>query len=121
MGDDLEVLSEIPDGTITVDLLTGKDHHSIVCELNLHVSKEITVWLIHQSGKEGINWAKMETASLVVTVDTEKIKTNKKQVVMFNFECKATLCTSEACYEAALIENVKWHTRIAMWNKKSEA
>ena len=121
MGEDLEALSELPDGTITIDLLTGKDNHSIVGELNLHVSKEITAWLLYQSSKEGIDWTKMVSASLVVAIDTGKVATNKKKVVMFNFECKAKLCTSEACYEASLVETAKWHTRIAMWNKKAEA
>ncbi|MES2673321.1 MAG: hypothetical protein V4660_03735 [Pseudomonadota bacterium] len=117
MGNDLEILSEIPDGIITIDLLAGKDSHSIVGELNLSVSKEVTAWLSHQSAKEGIDWAKMDSATLEVAMDTGKVATNREKIVMFNFECKAKLCTADACYETAFLETAKWHTRISTWKK----
>lgn len=111
MGDDLEVLSEVPDGTITIDLLKGTANHSVVGNLELHISQEIAAWLSQQSAKEGINWSEMKSATLEVLIDTGRVATNKKKVVMFNFTCLAKLSTSEACYEANLIESAKWHTR----------
>ena len=113
MGDDLEILSELPDGTIIIDLLTGVANHSIKGPLELHISKEIQAWLQQQGSKEGIDISELESGTLEVDIDTSKVATNKKKVVMFNFECRSAIKTSEACYEANIKDMHQWHTRIA--------
>lgn len=113
MGDDLEKLSELADGTISIDLLTGEATHSKSGVLDLYISKEIQAWLQNQSEKEGINISELERGVLEVDIDSNKVATNKKKVIMFHFQCRSKLTTNEACYEGTLKETHKWHTRIA--------
>ena len=112
MGDDLEVMSELPDGTITLNLLTGDAKHSIVGGLDLHIAKEIQAWLQQQSEKEGVDVSQLKSATLEVDVDTGKVATNKKKVVMFSFECRSNIETDETSYQATVKDMHQWHTRI---------
>ena len=114
MGDDLEVLSELPDGKITVNLLTGNAYHFEVGEIDLWIPKELQAWLQDQSKKEGVDIGGIESAILEVDIDKNKVATNKKKVVMFHFDCNSLFTTSEACYSGALKEVHKWHSRIAI-------
>lgn len=113
MGDDLEALSDLPNGTISLNLLTGVATHSISGQIDLHIAKEIHAWLQQQSAKEGIDISQLVTATLEIDVDTSKVATNKKKIVMFNFECRSNIQTPETTYHATLKEAHKWHTRVA--------
>jgi len=112
MGNDLEVMSELPDGTMSLNLLTGEAHHSIAGQIDLHIAKEIQVWLEQQGEKEGVDISQLESATLDVDVDTGKVATNRKKVIMFNFKCRSTLKTDEATYQATLKDIHQWHTRV---------
>lgn len=112
MGDDLELMSDLPDGTVTINLITGEATHSINGPIDLHISKEIQVWLKQQSEKEGVDISQLESGTLEVDVDTGKVTTNKKKVVMFNFECRSSLITSDATYQANIKDMHQWHTRV---------
>jgi hypothetical protein len=111
MGDDLKVMSELPDGTISVNLLTGEANHSLAGSLSLHIAKEIQAWLQQQSKKENIDISQLETATLEVDVDTGKVATNKKKVIMFTFECRSLIKTSDATYQTTVRDTHQWHTR----------
>lgn len=113
MADDLEKLSDLPNGTISLNLLTGVANHSVSGPIDLHVAKEIRAWLQQQSVKEGIDISQLITATLEIDVDTSKVGTNKNKVVMFNFGCRSNIQTSETTYHATLKEAHKWHTRVA--------
>ena len=113
MGDDLEVISDLPDGTITVDLLAGRAEHSIVGPVDLHISKELQAWLNQQGKKEGIDISQLKSAVLEVDIDTSKVATDKKRVVMFSFECRSNLKTNEATYQAKVKDMHQWHTRVS--------
>ncbi len=112
MADDLEILSELPDGTLNLDLLTGQVTHSIEGCLNLHIAKEIQTWLEEQGNKEGIDISQLLIASLEVRIDTSKVATNKKRVVMFTFFCKSLLKTNEVEYASELNDMSTWHNRV---------
>lgn len=112
MGDDLEILSELPDGTITIDLLTGEATHSIEGPVQLHIAKEIQAWLQQQSKKENVDITKIEAGALDVDIDTGTIPTNKEKVVFFNFECRSFIKTNKATYQASLKNIGQWHTRL---------
>ena len=113
MGEDLEKLSALPDGTIKINLLTGEAEHSVSGALDLNISTEIQAWLEQQGNKEGINISDLESGILEVDINTEKVATNKKKIVMFHFKARSLLKTNEVSYKGELKETHKWHTRIA--------
>jgi hypothetical protein len=45
MGEDLEVLADLSDGTLHIDVLSGSVKHSINGDINLHIAGELRAWL----------------------------------------------------------------------------
>ena len=112
MGEDLETLSELPNGVLCINLLDGAVSHSIAGELELYISNELSVWFRSEAIKENIELSTLLKASLTVAVDTDKVKTIKKRVVLFNFDCTAHIATVNKVYESRLTEVTRWHTRL---------
>ncbi|AFU99915.1 hypothetical protein [Simiduia agarivorans] len=113
MGDDLEVLSDLPDGTIYVDLLTGSATHSVAGNLDLHIAKELQAWLRHESEKDNIDFTQLMSGGLEIDINTGKISTNRKKVVSFNFDCRSSITTDEATYTAHVKDMHQWYSRVA--------
>ena len=112
MGDDLEKLSDLPSGRIDVDLLKGDAIHDKVGNIDLCVSKEIHAWLIKQMNGENIDIDQIRLARLSVEMDTDKIATDKKRIVSFNWRCSSRIKTDEKIYSGNLVEEHQWHKRI---------
>lgn len=113
MGDDLETLAELPDGSIRINLLSGVAEHSSAGSLDLHIAGEIREWLKFHCTKDGIDLRALEAADLLVDVDTSKIATNRKRIVCFQMSATSMLRTDEKEYSAKVIETHRWHTRVA--------
>jgi len=111
MADDLETLSDLPDGTLTIDLLLPASHHGISGPMKLHIADEIHSWLKAECLKENISFAELRKAELTVAMDTSRVKTDKKSVVCFSWNCHALIQTDEADYTASSSETHKWHNR----------
>ncbi len=112
MGEDLETLSELPNGVLCINLLDGTISHSIVGELELYISNELSAWFRSEAIKENIDLSTLLKASLTVEVDTDKVKTIKKRVVLFNFDCIAHVATVNKVYESRFSGVTRWHTRL---------
>ncbi|HHX8311126.1 TPA: hypothetical protein ACVOZF_004552 [Vibrio diabolicus] len=112
IGKDLETLSELPNGVLCINLLDGTASHSIVGELELYISNELSDWFRSEAIKENIDSSTLLKASLIVEVDTDKVKTIKKRVVLFNFDCTAHIATVNRVYKSRLSEVTRWHTRL---------
>ena len=74
MGDDLETLASLPDGTIHLDLLSGSAEHNEAGPLNIHVAAEIQTWLRQECEKDGVDYSALKSADLWVDVDTSEIE-----------------------------------------------
>lgn len=117
MGDDLEKLSELPNGTLLLDLLSSTATHSEVGELNLWISGELSEWLKHSAFKDNIDLSMLNSAKLSVVIDTDKVKTHKKKVVMFHFDCRMEIGTNSKVYIGSLNEVHRWYTRLPVLSK----
>ncbi|WP_444910576.1 hypothetical protein [Microbulbifer sp. TRSA005] len=112
MSNDLEMMSDLPDGTIFVNILSGEAHHSISGAVDLHIAKQIKSWYKYQSKKDSIDISQLESAILEVDIDTGKVATNKKKIVLFNMECRSTIKTNDKTYKAMIKDMKQWHTRV---------
>lgn len=110
MGDDLEVLAEIPDGQLSIDLLAGQTTHDSRGPITLHVADEIQAWLKSECKRESIPFAQIVKAELVVELDTSQVKTDKKRAVCFSFVCRSLIATDEHEYRAEAHETHNWLT-----------
>ncbi|MBT3201724.1 MAG: hypothetical protein HN350_17620 [Phycisphaerales bacterium] len=112
MQDDLEILAELPNGRLTIDLLSCGAVHDSEGAVDLHIADEIQAWLEAECEKEAILFDQLDRAELVVDIDTSRVKTDKKRIVCFAFECKSVIETDEHQYFATAKETHKWYNRI---------
>jgi hypothetical protein len=114
MGDDWERIASMPDGSLEFDLLAGHVTHSSEGKVELWVAGELRAWLQHRLEAEGIDLAKILRASLTTGYRTDRIRTDRKKIVSFDFECRSELRTDERAYEGKLVERHVYHQRVAV-------
>jgi hypothetical protein len=112
MGDDYERLASMPDGTLVFNLLDGTVAHSSQGPVDLWISGELSAWLTHRLRVERIDASKLFKGVLEVAYKTDRIRTDKKRVVSFDFECRSTILTDEVQYEGSLVERHTYHQRL---------
>jgi hypothetical protein len=112
MGEDLETLSDLPDGTLRFDLLNCQASHSVGRDLSLHVAGELSAWFEHRLREHGISRADILRAELVADFSTDRVKTNRKRIVSFDWKCSSRITTDEKVYEGQLKEKHQWHSRL---------
>lgn len=113
MGDDYERIADMPDGTLVFDLLAAKVDHNLVEAPQLWIAGELNAWLLSRLVVEHIPVEAIVSASLVVEYKTDRIKTNRKKIVSFDFVCRSTIETSDKNYTGNLIERHAYHQRVA--------
>jgi hypothetical protein len=111
MGDDLEILSELPDGTIHINLLTGVATHSVANEINLWIAGEMRAWLRNRFATDKIPEQQILRAEVCLSSKTDRISTDRKRIVSFDWHCSSLISTDEKTYEGQLNEGHTWHNR----------
>ncbi len=119
MGDDYELMAELPDGTLHFDLLNKTAAHSAGNSSALWITGELSAWLEHRLSVEKIDRNKMVHATLEVRYATSRIRTNRKKIVSFDFECRSSLQTDELEYCGIVVDRHAYHQRVAS-NASSE-
>ena len=114
MGEDLETLSELPDGELLVNALTGEATHSTYGPIKLWVAGEFQSWFNHRLEVSGIPSTEIQAASVTAKINTNRIATNRKKVVSFDFTIESRIETSDALYVGNLKEVHQWHQRAAL-------
>jgi hypothetical protein len=112
MGDDLDVLAELPDGTLELDLVAESARHSSGVTPHLHVVAELAAWLRRRLVEEGIPIEAVLKASVTVAIRTNRIRSDRKSIVSFDFSCRSTVATSTTTYAGTLEERHSWHRRV---------
>ena len=111
MGGDLEILSELSDGTIHFDILEGEATHDTEGDIKLHISGEMNAWLRDRLSKDQILVSAIESATLDLQMNTDRIKTDKKRVVSFDWRCHSRINTDEKVYEVNHVDRHSWYSR----------
>ncbi len=111
MGDDLELLSELPDGTLRFDVLNAGIAQQCWWA-KLQVAGELAAWFNHRLKELNIDSAAILGAELVADFTTDRLKTNRKRIVSFDWKCSSRVATDEKVYEGQLKEKHQWHSRL---------
>jgi hypothetical protein len=111
--EDFELLSELPDGEIAIDVLTGIARHLEGGPIPLNVARELRAGLEDQLDRRGIAKASLLEAGLIVAFDTTGVKTDRKRMVHFDFRIASRLRTGTETFEASQEEAHVWHERAA--------
>lgn len=112
MADDLELLSEVPDGILRFDVLNSEVSHSTAGELKLQIAGELAAWFKQRLKELNIDFAAILGAELVADFTTDRLKTNRKRIIAFDWKCSSRVVTNEKVYEGQLKERHQWHSRL---------
>ena len=112
MYEDLEILSDLPSGTIEFDLLQAEAIHSQQGKIRLQITNELQSWMLNQFKENKIEIEKIQKVSLLAYMDTDKIKTDKKSIVSFHWSVNSEIATDEKNYKGYLKEAHQWHKRL---------
>jgi hypothetical protein len=114
MHEDLDKFAEMVNARITIDVLgrSARDEESE--PVSLRIVDELAAWLAHRMVVENIPLEIVSAVSLRLDVRSDRIATDRKRIVLFDFECKCTLRTADRTYEGSLKEKHRWHQRIGV-------
>jgi hypothetical protein len=108
MAEDLEILAELPDGTLEIDVLTETVRHSSGSPPRLHVAGELAAWLGNRLGEARLSLTKLTKAHLMVVIHTERSATARKRLIAFDFACTCTVIGYDRTYVGNLVETHTW-------------
>jgi hypothetical protein len=111
--EDLEVLSQTPDGVLIFDVLGGSVAHDRTGALSLSVAGELNAWLKDRLASLNIPLSAVKSATLRAAFKTDRIPTDKERIVSFDWTCESSVATDEETYSGRLVEAHQWHTRKA--------
>ena len=118
MGDDLDILADLPSGSIHFDILSGQATHNTQGLIHLHIASEMQAWFLDRLAKDSIPSEAIEFATLDTEMNTDRIATDKKRVVSFDWHCHSKIATVEKNYEAQLTDQHTWHSSRQATSKK---
>ena len=108
MQDDLRTFAQMPDGTITVDALSGTCTHSETGHLETHIGPEIAAWLRHRLDADGIPLSTIIVASVAADVTITAERRRRDTRVRFNWHCRSQISTPERHFASELSEPHTW-------------
>ena len=112
MGDDLETLARLPDGTLLIDALAAAASHDIAGNIQLHIAGELQAWLSHRLSINQIPAHSISSATVTAEIRTDRLDTNRAHIVSFYFSVHSEISTDECSYTSALQEVHRWHSRL---------
>jgi hypothetical protein len=112
MIEDMETMSGLPDGSLNIDVLAGTASHSSASLPPLHIVGELHAWLKSRLEKAGVPIQQLIVADVVAAICTDRIATDRKHIVSFDFVCTCTIRTVERTYEGHLVEKHQYHGRL---------
>jgi len=110
ISNDLETLAELPDGTIYLDLLGCTAKHLTAGVVPLRVTKELTAWLRSRLITLDIPKNALSEVILMLHFRTDRIPTDRKRIISFDFDCESRLATSDRTYQGSSGNHV-YHSR----------
>ena len=112
MAEDLEVLAELPDGVLSIDVLAGTASHSVGGAVQTSIAGELQAWLLHRLSVTDIPIAAICSAQITAHICTDRIATNRKKIISFDFAVESVIATDQRSYAGRLREIHHWHSRV---------
>jgi hypothetical protein len=109
---DFEILADLPDGEVEIDVMTGLARHSRGGPIGLRIARELKAGFASQLEKKGIPPGEVSEAVVKAVVDTSKVKTDRRNIVHFDFRISSRIRTAAGgVFEAEQSEEHVWHSR----------
>jgi hypothetical protein len=111
MLEDLDRLADLPDGVLRIDVLREAAVHSKAGPVELHVVLELSAWFRERLTALDIPVSQLTEVRVEADIRTDRIATDRKRIVSFDFDCHSRVATADRSYEAQRKETHKWHRR----------
>jgi len=108
---DFEILAGLPDGMVAIDVIAGSARHESAGPIPLRLGDELRAALADRLARKGIDLRELQTAELILRVDTGAIPTDRARIVHFDFDLEVRLHAAGQEYRAARREDHVWHDR----------
>lgn len=128
--EDFETLAGLPDGTVTIDALSGEASHAAALRhaafpgatpphagdgepkpIPLRIAREIRSGLMDQLIRKEIQASRIREAVLRIRLDSSQVKTDRNRIVHFDFHIASRIHAEAGVFEASQIEEHVWHDR----------
>jgi hypothetical protein len=113
MADDLEKLSVLPDGVLEIDVLAARAAHNTAGPIDLWIAGELSAWTHARFTSLSIPLGEVQEVMVRARFQTDRVATNRKKIVSFDWHCDSVVRTSEKSYLGKLAEKHVWHRRVA--------
>jgi hypothetical protein len=108
---DLEVLAELPDGKLSIDLLTREARHSSTSQVALEIVGHLAAWLGERLANHGFSVGDLVAAHLELTLRTDAVPTVRARAIMFDWICTCELMPREAGPRTGRASGRMWYDR----------
>jgi hypothetical protein len=108
---DLEALAGLPDGNVAIDVIAGSARHESAGPFELRLGAELKAALADRLARRGIGPGVVQSAEIILRIDTGAIRTDRARIVHFDFDLEARLGAAGEEYRAVRREGHVWHSR----------
>ena len=110
-NDDLERLADLPDGTLTMDLVAGTAHHSSQPDpIDLEIVAHLSEWLKARLGEDAFA-NHLAHAVLTVSIRTDRVPADRKRVIPFDWTCDSSVASRDGKTRTATRRGLIWYDR----------
>ena len=114
MYEDLEKFADMANATVTMDVLRKVAVKDDSEPLSLHIVDELAAWLAHRLAVENVSADSVSAVTLCLDVRSDRVATDHKRIVLFDFDCRCSVATPDRIYEGRLKEKHRWHQRVGV-------
>ena len=108
----LEQLCSLPDGTVTLDLVSNTAKLSDGQSLELLITAELSDWLRERLAQAAIPVERLEAAKIDLSYGSHRIPTNRSKIVAFDLGATANVLAADRV-STGTAEGMQWYKREA--------
>jgi hypothetical protein len=108
MAEDLDTFASLPDGMLTIDVLTGTCFHDTVGIVDTFIAHEIAAWFHERLLQHHIPTNNIESATLHAALAKVVPPQDRNRGVQFNWRCSSEIKAHDRSYFSELNETHSW-------------
>jgi hypothetical protein len=108
---DLEVLAELPDGTLAIDLVKREARTSRGSPLELSIVTHLAAWFDKRLGDHGLSVGDLSQAQLELTFRTDAVPTVRTRAILFDWNCACELTPKQGKPRTGRASGRMWYDR----------
>ena len=105
----LELLSDLPDGTVEVDLQGASCRHSGIGDLKLPLVEDFRTWLVLGLEDAGLSLGLLQQAQLSLQYCTNRVPTDRTRILLFDLHARCQIKLQNRLIEGHSVSALWYH------------